>query len=77
MNEPVYVAPRRKSIPYCMMNFADIRCDNYYYVDKTHFIPQIEQANRFFFFISLLYYFGMLTISGTHQGRTRLTSVTN
>lgn len=53
MNEPVYVAPRRKRI------------------------PQIEQANRFFFFISLLYYFGMLTISGTHQGRTRLTSVTN
>ncbi len=34
-----------------MMNFAAIRRDNYYYVDKTHFIPMIEQANRFFFFI--------------------------
>ena len=34
-----------------MMNFADIRLDNYYYVDKTRFIPMIEEADRFFFFI--------------------------
>jgi len=34
-----------------MMNFADIRQDNYYYVDKTRFIPMIEEADRFFFFI--------------------------
>ena len=34
-----------------MMNFADIRLDNYYYVDKTSFIPVIEQSDRFFFFI--------------------------
>jgi len=33
------------------MNFADIRLDNYYYVDKTSFIPVIEQSDRFFFFI--------------------------
>ena len=32
-----------------MMNFADIRLDNYYYVDKTSFIPVIEQSDRFFF----------------------------
>lgn len=29
----------------------DIRLDNYYYVDKTSFIPLIEQSDRFFFFI--------------------------
>ena len=34
-----------------MMNLADIRLDNYYYVDKTSFIPVIEQSDRFFFFI--------------------------
>lgn len=34
-----------------MMNFEDIRLENYYYVDKTAFIPMIEQADRFFFFI--------------------------
>ncbi|BFJ98392.1 ATP-binding protein [Bacteroides xylanisolvens] len=33
------------------MNFADIRLDNYYYVDKTSFIPVVEQSDRFFFFI--------------------------
>lgn len=46
-----YVVPNRKRLPYGMMNFADIRCENYYYVDKTHFIPMIEEADRFFFFI--------------------------
>lgn len=45
------IFPNRKRLPYGMMNFADIRLDNYYYVDKTHFIPMIEQADRFFFFI--------------------------
>ena len=34
-----------------MMNFALIRREDYYYVDKTHYIPLIEQADRFFFFI--------------------------
>ena len=46
-----YIVPNRKRIPYGMMNFEAIRLDNYYYVDKTHFIPLIEQADRFFFFI--------------------------
>ena len=45
------ILPNRRRIPYGMMNFADIRREDYYYVDKTHFIPLIEQANRFFFFI--------------------------
>ncbi|WP_455632634.1 AAA family ATPase [Parabacteroides sp.] len=34
-----------------MMNFALIRREDYYYVDKTRFIPLIEQADRFFFLI--------------------------
>ena len=46
-----YIVPDRKRLPYGMMNFADIRLDNYYYVDKTMYIPMIEQADRFFFFI--------------------------
>ena len=46
-----YAPSNRKRLPYGMMNFADIRFDNYYYVDKTAFIPLIEQSDRFFFFI--------------------------
>ena len=46
-----YILSDRKRIPYGMMNFEDIRLDNYYYVDKTSFIPLIEQSDRFFFFI--------------------------
>lgn len=52
MEDPVkYIISDRKRIPYGMMNFADIRLENYYYVDKTMYIPLIEQADRFFFFI--------------------------
>ena len=48
----MYMAPaNRKRLPYGMMNFEDIRLENYYYVDKTAFIPMIEQADRFFFFL--------------------------
>ena len=32
-----YAPSNRKRLPYGMMNFADIRFDNYYYVDKTAF----------------------------------------
>ncbi len=46
-----YVAPKRKRLPYGLMNFALIRREDYYYVDKTRFIPLIEEADRFFFFI--------------------------
>ena len=42
---------KRKRIPYGMQNWEDVRLCNYYYVDKTRFIPEIEAANRFFFFI--------------------------
>lgn len=43
--------PRRKRIPYGMMNFVAIREDGCYYVDKTRFIEKVEEANKFFFFI--------------------------
>ncbi len=40
-----------KRLPYGMQNWEDVRLFNYYYVDKTRFIPEIEGANRYFFFI--------------------------
>lgn len=52
-----------KRITYGMMNFVDVREDNCYYVDKTCFIPLIEQANKFFFFISPRRFGKSLTLS--------------
>ena len=46
-----FVLSDKKLLPYGMMNFADIRLDGYYYVDKTMYIPLIERSNRYFFFI--------------------------
>lgn len=40
-----------KSIPYGLTDYEVIVRDNCYYVDKTHFIPRIEQAARFIFLI--------------------------
>ena len=40
-----------KRLPYGMQNWEDVRLSNYYYVDKTRFIPEIEAANPYFFFI--------------------------
>ena len=42
-----------KRIPYGMQNWEDVRLDNYYYVDKTRFIQEIEGSNKYFFFIRL------------------------
>ena len=50
MNEP-YQMPKRKRIPYGMMNFVDVRERDCYFVDKTSFIPALEASNMFFFFI--------------------------
>lgn len=52
-----------KRIPYGMMNFVDVREDNCYYVDKTRFIPLIEQANKFFFFFRPQRFGKSLTLS--------------
>ena len=40
-----------KLIPYGMTDFPAIIRNNYYYVDKTEYIRQIEQTARFFFFV--------------------------
>lgn len=40
-----------KSIPYGITDYERITLNNYYYVDKTHYIPLIEQAASFFFLI--------------------------
>ncbi len=53
----------RKRIPYGMMNFVDIRKNDCYFVDKTRFIPTIEQANMFFFFIRPRRFGKSLTLS--------------
>ena len=53
----------RKRIPYGMMNFVDVREDNCYFVDKTRFIPTMEQANKFFFFIRPRRFGKSLTLS--------------
>lgn len=58
-----YAPSNRKRLPYGMTNFADIRLDNYYYVDKTAFIPLIEQSDRFFFFIRPQQFGKSLTLS--------------
>ena len=41
----------KKSLPIGMDSFEKVREGDYYYVDKTSFIPVIEQSDRFFFFI--------------------------
>ena len=38
-----------KNIPYGLTDFARIQGMNYYYVDKTEYIPRIEQAESYFF----------------------------
>ncbi|NDV64184.1 ATP-binding protein [Bacteroides sp. 224] len=40
-----------KGIPYGLSDYERIVTQNYYYVDKTHFIPLIEQAASYFFLI--------------------------
>lgn len=59
MNQPA----KRKRIPYGMMNFIDVREDDCYYVDKTHYIPLIEDANKFFFYFRPRRFGKSLTIS--------------
>ena len=57
----------RKRIPYGMMNFVSVRRDDCYYVDKTRFIPTIEQANKFFIYIRPRRFGKSLTISMLHH----------
>ncbi len=41
-----------KQIPYDIANYAVIRNENFYYVDKTQYLPKIEKpGNTFFLFV--------------------------
>ena len=40
-----------KKIPYGESDFRKIKLENFYYIDKTHFIPKIEMMPSFLFFI--------------------------
>ena len=40
-----------KKIPYGQSDIIDILQNNYYYVDKTRFIPLVEEAGKYLFFI--------------------------
>jgi len=38
-------------VPYGISDFRRVKLENYYYIDKTHFIPKIEEQPPFLFFI--------------------------
>ena len=40
-----------KKIPYGMTDFERIILENYYYVDKTQYIANVEKVTSFFFFV--------------------------
>ena len=40
-----------KRIPYGISSFKQLRQNNFYYVDKTQYIPRLEMAGNFLFFI--------------------------
>lgn len=42
---------RTKLIPYGMTDFTRIIRENYYYVDKTRYISEMERVASFFFFV--------------------------
>ena len=52
-----------KRIPYGMMNFVAVRRDGCYYVDKTRFIEEVENSNKFFFYIRPRRFGKSLTLS--------------
>ena len=45
------MSDRNLQIPYGVFDFKTIRTEGLYYVDKTGFIPLLEQAGRFLFFV--------------------------
>ena len=52
-----------KRIPYGMMNFVGVRRDGCYYVDKTRYIEEVENSNKFFFYIRPRRFGKSLTLS--------------
>ena len=53
----------RKRIPYGMQNFEDVIREDCFYVDKTPFIEDIEESNKYFFFIRPRRFGKSLTLS--------------
>ena len=53
----------RKRIPYGMQNFEDVIKEDCFYVDKTPFIFDIEESNKYFFFIRPRRFGKTLTLS--------------
>lgn len=51
MEKNTYIYSDAKLLPYGMTNFETIIRNNYYYVDKTMFLPYIERTSSFFFFV--------------------------
>ena len=48
---PTSTAPVPLRIPYGVADFVKLRRGHEYYVDKTHYLPLLEQAGRFLFLI--------------------------
>ncbi len=40
-----------KAIPYGITDFVEIRTENFYYIDKTSYLNDLQKAGRFLFFI--------------------------
>ena len=40
-----------KGIPYGVANFEQVRSENRYYVDKTMYLPLLEEASNYLFLI--------------------------
>lgn len=40
-----------KGIPYGVANFEQVRKENLYYVDKTMYLPLLEEASNYLFLI--------------------------
>lgn len=51
MQQPTPQPTGPKRIPYGMQNWEDVRLRNYYYVDKSRYIADVEASNNYFFFI--------------------------
>ena len=52
-----------KGIPYGISDFSRLIDQNYYYVDKTHFIPQIEEIANYLFLIRPRRFLSLIHIS--------------
>ena len=56
-----------RKIPYGISSYGTIRREGYYYVDKTRFIPKLEDAGRFLFLIRPRRFGKSLLISTLHE----------